>query len=271
MSFSNQIPPAPVTMVMPPIYGTMVLATFVVLAVVLVWIAAESRRLKSFLPLFILIGGAAACVTECLWDVLDCNWYPQIGPEPLYRMFNISVPLWILPGYALYIGAQGYWVYNQIASGRLTVRKFWLFYLFAWVSDVILEMPNIQLSVYAYYGPQPFDFFGFPLWQAMGNAMAPVFIGAIVYYWRDVFTRFGGLPSVIVPAVAMVAALSAIGWPIWLGLHAGLGYAATYPAGVFSFLLSLGIGYLISQKICVAPEIGIRRSSLAGKAIGSVS
>jgi hypothetical protein len=242
----------------------MVILTFVALAVVLVWIVAECRRLKTLLPLFILVGGGAACITECLWDVLDCVWYPQIGPAPIYRLFNISVPLWVVGGYSLYIGAQGYWVYNQIANRTLTVRKFWLFYLFAWASDVILELPNLQLGVYAYYGPQPFNFFGFPLWQAMGNAMAPVFIGAVIYYWRDVFTRFGGLLSLIVPAVAMVAALSVVGWPIWVALHSGAGYAATYPAGALSLLLSLAIGYLIAQKICVPQAALSMRTGVSG-------
>jgi hypothetical protein len=249
MMLVNQIPAPPADMVMPAVYKSMLIPQFAVLALVLAWIIVEARKAKSLTPILILVGAAVASLCECLWDVLDCVWYPQYGQTPLYRIFNISVPVWMLTAYPCYLGGLGYWVYKWLGKG-MTLSQLWTFWVIAWLANFVLEIPMLQLGVYVYYGPQPFKILGFPLWQAMGNSLMPIFIGAIVYAWKDVLHGLRSLLIVPIVPVAMVFALGGVGWPMWLAMNSGRGYEVTYPAAVVSLGLSLMLVYLVGLKVC---------------------
>ncbi|MET0985608.1 MAG: hypothetical protein ABW034_09400 [Steroidobacteraceae bacterium] len=259
----NQIPAPPHEMVMPPIYGVMLVVNFVVLAAVMVWILKEARRTQSFIPVLIMAGATVASLTECLWDVLGAVWYPQYGHTPLYRLFNVSVPLWMLAAYPCYLGGQGYWVYKRFSEG-MTQTQFWKFYAFAWFTNFLLEIPVLQLGVYAYYGPQPFKVLGFPLWQAMGNALMPILIGALVYVWRDVFAGIRGLMLLLAIPVTQVLALGGVGWPTWLAINSGRGLEITVPASLVTFALSLMIAYLVSVKLCIPAAARVTEFRVSG-------
>lgn len=249
----NQIPQPPLDMVMPPVYPYMLAANFLVLFIVMVWIIKEARRTQSAIPLIMMLGATVASLTECLWDVLGAVWYPQYGHTPLYRLFNVSVPLWMLAAYPCYLGGQGYWLYKRLCEG-MTTSQFWKFYAFAWVTNILLEVPVLQLGVYTYHGAQPFTLFGFPLWQAMGNSLMPIFIGVLVFAWRDIFHGVRSLMLLLLIPVAQILALGGVGWPTWLALNSGIGYAATYPASLVTLALSLMLVYLLSVKVCQSAD-----------------
>lgn len=245
----NQIPVPPLDMVMPPIYSQMLVSNFIVLALLMVWVIKEARRTHSAIPILIMAGATVAILTECLWDHLGAVWYPQYGHTPLYRIFNISVPLWMLAAYPIYLGGLGNYVYKRLGEG-MTQSQFWKFYVLAWFANFLLEIPVLQMGVYVYHGPQPFMLFGFPLWQAMGNSLMPVVIGTVVYVWRELFAGMRGLLILLVIPMAQVIALAGVGWPTMLAINSGRGYEVTYPAAIVTFGLSLLMGYMISSKVC---------------------
>lgn len=257
----NQIPVPPLDMVMPPVYGLMLAANFVVLALVMVWIMKEARRTNSAIPLLIMAGATVASLTECLWDVLGAVWYPQYGHTPMYRLFNVSVPLWMLAAYPCYLGGQGYWIYKRLGEG-MSQSQLWKFYAFAWIMNFLLEIPVLQLGVYVYHGPQPFVLFGFPLWQAMGNSLMPILIGTIVFAWRDILTGARSLLVIPIVPMAQILALGGVGWPTWLALNSGRGHEVTYPAAIVSFGLSLMMVYMVSVKVCSPAQV--RKPAAAG-------
>ncbi|RQR22044.1 hypothetical protein DIE23_37420 [Burkholderia sp. Bp9143] len=242
-------------MVMPPIYHWVLIASFAMLLGVSIWILKEVQRTRSAIPALIVVGAAVASLTECLWDIQGAIWYPQFGHTPLYRIFNISVPLWDLPGYACYLGGQGYWFYRRLRKG-MTTSTFWRFYVFCWLTDIALEVPVLQLGIYVYYGPQPFNFLGLPLWQAMGNSLIPIFIGSAIYSWREMLTGVKVLLVIPLVITSLVFALTGVGWPVWLAMNSGGGYAATYPAAAIAMALSLLLAYMVSGKVCsLSPQI----------------
>ena len=259
----NQIPVPPLDMVMPPVYGTMLISNFIVLALVMVWIVREARRTGSFTPILIMAGAAVASLTECLWDVLGAVWYPQYGHTPIYRLFNISVPLWMLAAYPLYLGGLGYWIYKRLGEG-MSQQQLWKFYVLAWAANALLEMPVLQLGVYVYHGPQPFKVLGFPLWQAMGNSLMPILIGTIVFAWRDMLVGMRSLLVIPIVPMAQILALGGVGWPTWLAMNSGRGYEVTYPAAIVSFGLSLMMVYMVSIKVC-RPAIWMAITGEAGR------
>lgn len=245
----DQIPPAPVDMVMPEVYGRIVVSTYVVLAVVVLIILNEIRKSRSPLPILMLLGGMLSCLTEPLWDVLGSIWYPQYGHVPMYRLFNMSIPWWVMGGYSLYVGGLGYWFYRQMQKG-LTHKKFWIIYAIGWIANFLVEIPVLQAKVYIYHGPQPLMFLGFPLWQAMGNALMPIMSATIVHVWRDYLSGARMLLVIPIMPAAVTMTLTTVGLPTFLAVNSGYGLAVTTPASVLSLGIALTMASMIAHKIC---------------------
>jgi len=260
----NQIPRPPVDMVMSAYYWPITAANFVLLAGIMIWVSREARRQQRILPVLIMGGAAIASLLECIFDVMVLVWWPQYGPAPEYRILNISVPIWMLAAYPWYIGGMGYWAYRAFHRG-MTRGMLWKLYFFGWLANFALEMPPLQIgNIYAYYGDQPFRVLDFPIWMAMTNTMMPILAGALIHIFDDELRGWRSLIALALVPMAVGAAEIATGWPIWLALNSGLGYAATYPAGVVVLGLSLLANYLVSLKLCVASEA--RQTAPAWKA-----
>lgn len=246
----SQMPTPPLDMVMPVLANNAyIVVTYVLLALTAVALAIDARRRGSMLGLMCLAGGALAVFLEATLDVLCLVWYPAIDHEPLYSAFNYEIPYWMLPAYALYMGAQGYWMFRQFKAGLTRARLWTLFFVF-WGTNAIVELPGLNLGIYTYYGDQPFRVFGFPLWMAMTNSLTPILVGVAVFGLHKLLD--GARVLLVVPLVPMVivAGEAAAGWPIWFALNSGLGYAATYPAALVTLGLSLMTVYLVGRAAC---------------------
>lgn len=262
----NQIPPAPTDMVMSPLYDLILGANFVILAAVLFWIVRDARRTQSLVPVVIMLGAALACLHECFYDTMVLVWWPQYGHTPLYRFFNISVPTWMLLAYPWYIGGQGYWFYRKLKAGMSTA-SLWKFYFFAWLANMALEIPALQIgNIYTYYGAQPMQILEFPLWMAFTNSLMPILLGALVLAFQELWE--GWRVWLIVPLVPMATGTAQIiaGWPIWLALNSGMGYAATWPAAFAVLGLSVMVTYLVGVKFCRQPQAIATTARVSGVA-----
>ena len=258
----NQIPVAPVGMVMSHFYGAILTANIVLAAAVLFWTVRESIKTQRSLPVFIMFGAGIACLLECIFDVNVLVWWAQYGQMPLYRIFNISVPIWMLFAYPWYTGGMGYWAYRAFKN-NMTRSTLWKLYFFGWLSNLFLEIPPLQLGhIYTYYGDQPLCILGFPLWMAMTNSLMPILTGALLYSLDDVLKGARSLLILALVPMAVGSAEIASGWPMWLALNSGDGYRATYFAALLTLGFSLLITYLVSLKFCVAPATVI---SLSGE------
>jgi len=254
----DQMPQAPVNMVMPAQANHLVL---VINGVLLLAVAAlmlrDGWKTRSFLPVFCLLGGAIASLMEPLFDVMICVWYPQYGQTPLYRFFNISVPYWLLPAYMWTISGQGYLMYRKFQSG-ISMNQLWLWYLFFYAVDLFLEGPGLMLHIYDYYGPQPMKIFGLPLWMAATNAVMFVLVGAA---YRAVQEVLRGpriwIATALVPVVVGASQISA-GWPVWLAFHSGQGVAFTTAASFVTIGISVMITYLVGLYFCVPARAAVK-------------
>jgi hypothetical protein len=257
----NQIPKPPIEMVMSPYYWPIADANFFILALLMIWIVREAIKTKRLLPILFMAGAAVASLLECIFDVMVLVWWPEHGPRPEYRFFNISVPLWMLAAYPWYIGGMGYYSYRSLKNGMTRVGL-WKLYFFGWIANFALEMPPLQFgNIYAYYGNQPFRVLDFPVWMAMTNCLMPILAGALIASLDDVLRGTRSLMTIALIPMAVGSAEIAVGWPIWLALNSGQGYRVTYAAGVIVLGLSLMTTYLVSLKFCivVAPATSLAR------------
>lgn len=246
----NQIPSGPVGMVMSPHYNLILLINFIVLAAVMAWIIKEARATRSFTPVLLMIGAGLASMSECIYDVMVLVQWADYGHTPLYRIFNLSVPIWMIAAYPWFIGGMGYWVYKQLKQG-MTSAQLWKLYFFAWGANLFLEVPALQLgNIYTYYGNQPFQILGFPLWMAWTNALMPILLGTVVYACENALLGARSVLIIFLVPMATGTAQIAVGWPIWLALNSGAGYGVTHAAALVTLGFSLMIAYLVSFKFC---------------------
>jgi hypothetical protein len=245
-ALANQIPAPPVDMVMPPINTVVAIANFVVLAFVTVFAAREARRTRSWIPLLILVGAALASLQEPIYDIVGAVWYPDHDTVAFNRAFNVSVPLWLIPGYAWYIGGLGNVMYRKMRPG-VAHRPLWQYYFLFWLANFALEMPGLNLGIYRYYGDQPFRVLGFPLWMAVTNGLMPLMLGALFNALRDVLVGPAALLTIVLVPMVVGATQIAAGWPTWLALNSGGGHGATLVGALLSLGLALSVIYLLGS------------------------
>lgn len=206
---------------------------------VLVALAVRSW-MRTGTPLFLLclVGGALGLITEPFCDVLGQIYFREKGdPLILFTILGRGQHLWGAFAYAILIGLEGYAFYLLFASRPSRTRFFKL--VFALIAvNLAIEVPATRLGLYNYYGPQPFNLTGFPLYWAFTN-LGGILAGAILAGFRD---WFRGLRLLAVPFLMVSCFIGwelFTGWPVFAALNTDVGFALTYPAGLISIALAL--------------------------------
>jgi hypothetical protein len=134
------------------------------IALLALWfVAAETRRRRDLLPVFVLIGAGLAVFYEILGDTLVGAFYPMQGQIGWVQTLGRSVPLFIGVLYFWYMSVPTLYFLRSVEQG-LTRSKLWKMYAFAFTFAVAYEVIGVNQGAWLYYGPQAFDFFGVPLW-----------------------------------------------------------------------------------------------------------
>jgi hypothetical protein len=111
----------------------------------------------------------------------------------------------------------------------ITVRRLWaLVGIFA-VNDIVLETIGVRvLRVYAYFGTQPLNPWGLPLWYVPCNAVGPVMVAALFHVMRNQLRGWRMLAAVWFFPMSFVGVYAACGWPVWISLNSDWGIALSY-------------------------------------------
>ncbi|VWX50198.1 hypothetical protein [Novosphingobium sp. 9U] len=257
MQLPNQMPEPPVHMAMSPYYPYILAISIAIFCAATAYAARDAKRTGRWLPLLVIAGAAIASFQECIYDVAVLVWWAELDTTPMYRIFNRSVPLWMVFAYPWFIGGMGYWAYRHFQDGMRSATL-WKLYFFGWFANLLLEVPALQIGdIYTYYGEQPFKILGFPIWMAMTNTLMPIFVGAALHALDDVLRGPRALLTLVLVPAATASAEIASGWPIWLALNSGQGLWLTQAATLVTLGFSMSLAYLISLKLCVeAPATG---------------
>jgi len=132
------------------------------------------------------------------------------------------------------------------------------------VINVVLETPGLLGGVYTYYGAQPFNFWGFPLWWSVVNPLMPIVAGALITSLRPELGS-GRKLAVVIPLVPMADGIAnaATAWPLWVALNSGIGYAVTYPAALATLGLTLLSLWVVALAVARPAEQKARSAAAA--------
>jgi hypothetical protein len=237
----------PVDMIMP--HGPQM--AFIIgnaLLCVIAAIAAERyrRRTGSVVGFLLLLAGAATVLNEPVVDILGLCWFAANGAIPLFKAWGVTIPVFMLPVYCWYVGGQALIAYAAIERGVRATELLRLYGLFALV-NVLLEVPGLNLGIYAYYGRQPFELLRFPLWWTICNALMPIVMAALVFRLLPYLAGARSLLIVLLGPMAAGMTNGAIAIPVWVALNSGAPLWGTSLAGLISVCLGLILALLVSR------------------------
>ncbi|HEV7861368.1 MAG TPA: hypothetical protein VGR20_01670 [Acidimicrobiia bacterium] len=224
----------------------------VIPVVVVAWLALR-KWLPGERPLVMacLIGGGLASLIEPMVDHLALVWFAPEGLWKMFTTFGRSMPWFILPCYVWYIGGQAMLTLYLLRRG-LTAKRLWILYGAYVVTNVVMEIPALAAGIYAYYGPQPFEVAGLPLWFQSINAASPIVAAAVIY---RLGTKRGWSPWLAALVVPSCHALSnaVAGWPMWSALNSTGSLAVTYPTALITISLAVLLVYLVALAVVDEP------------------
>lgn len=261
------VPAAPRQLAMPDdaetIFG--VLAA-VLLVVALVFGIRLLITRRDPLLLLCLLGGAFCSLVEPFIGVLGLMYIPQEDASVAFTFFDRGMPWFVVTSYAGYIGGLAYLAYRWFEQGGITPKRVLQIWIVFAVANVAFETPAVVLDAYSYYGQQPLNPWGFPLWWAFVNPLTSIIAGALLFRLRDPLARHRAL--FVVPLLVPLGAGSANGTtapPMWLTLNDdGLAHVWTWVASGMTLALALLVvwmlGTLLGDRQDPAPPPGRRAS-----------
>ena len=248
MSFTlTQVPQVP-ELVMPAAAQT-VTTTVVALVAVAALAAAAVLGRRHGTPLYplVLLGGAVASFNEPIADLLGGCIHPQKGGWQVFSTFDRPIPVWVVLAYGLYLGATPL-IVVALTRGPNPRRRFQAAVGIIFASNLLIELPVLAAGVYAYYGEQPFEVGGLPLYWLFIN-------GAGVAGVAVVLLRFGGLFRgarlgwvLLLPMATQIAAYL-VGMPAFSLYNSSAATPWKWLGAIATMLLGTAVLWALSQLV----------------------
>jgi len=239
---------------------------FLPLALALVVALRNLVRGRGPVLLYCIIGGALAATMEPVVDVLGLVYLKEVDAHGTFTVLDRTMPLYICFVYPWYVGGMGYLAYRLFQRGISMKGLFQLWALDA-VVDIGLETPGILAGTYLYYGHQPFNLWGFPMWWAFVNPVMPMVAGALIYKIRPHLGESGWRLLALIPLIPMADGLAngATAWPTWVALNqTDVSYVWTHLAALATLGLSLYAVWIVGL-VVVRPSDELPDESLFAK------
>jgi hypothetical protein len=247
------VPQPPTSEVMPE--GPQAIFLVLSAALVAVALAYAARRWRShrevLLPLF-LVGGAGASLYEPVVGTLGHMYIPREGAWVAFTFLDRAQPWFVPLAYAGYVGVFAYVAYRVAAEGTHPRRLYYL-YGIGVLAITAFETPAVLMDVYFYYGDQPLNLWGLPLWWTFVNPLSAISIGVVVHLLRQSGrARSGAAQLVVAPLMFVGPGISngVTALPMWLVLNDdSLGSFWQYVAAATTLGLALMVLWIASAAL----------------------
>jgi hypothetical protein len=222
-----------------------VLMAIVTVGMLCWWALSDERRRGPALPL-LLAGGALSVICEPVYDNLVLFWYPPHQQLSAFHVFGRTVPICVVIGYAWFCGGLPYLAARLFGRG-ISARGLWMLAGAVLILDFVAIGLTSWIDIAGFYGGQPFDVAGYPLWWGAVDIFNVIVAGAVVQYLLPRLTGARRLYLVLVPTLVVGAAMGAVAGPVaialnsnWSGLGKALGALATVGLGAAAVRLVAG-------------------------------
>jgi hypothetical protein len=260
------IPQPPFDAVMPKTAETIFnIFIFIPLGIALALAVRKIVKGQGPVLLYCIIGGALAATMEPVVDVLGLVYMKEVGAGGVFTVLDRTMPLYICFVYPWYVGGLGY-LASRLFKRGVTAKDLFALWALDFVVDIFLESPGILAGTYLYYGKQPFNIWGFPLWWGFVNPVMPMITGALIYKLSPKLNN-GWKMLAIIPMVPMADGIAngAAAWPMWATLNQqDVSYVVTYLAGFACLGLSLFCVWIIGLAVA-RPADQVPPTSIFGK------
>ncbi|EHB58770.1 hypothetical protein MycrhDRAFT_1206 [Mycolicibacterium rhodesiae JS60] len=249
------IPGAPIDAAVNPTAQAIFTAICLVPAVICIGLAIKSlvKDRDTLWPIF-LVGGTIGMFVEPILDYMGGVWWPVHGDWEAFRLLDVNIPVLVCFVYPWLLGGQAYYSYRSFQRG-ITVRKLWMLVGIFALNDIVLETIGIRLlNVYSYFGTQPLNPWGLPLWYVPCNAVGPVVAAALFYVLRDQLRGWRVLAGVWLFPMSFVGVYAASGWPMWVSLNSEFGMLAATIASVLVFVQAALIVMVVAKMVGAVPS-----------------
>jgi hypothetical protein len=232
--------------------------TIFTIGVSIPWVVLAVLAIRAYvkhrdaLPVLCMVGGALCILMEPVVDVLGMCFFPRAHQWIGLEVFGRPIPLFMWPVYSWFVGGQAYLFLRAFRNG-LTPRRLAQLWLLVMGVNLILESPGLWMNVYTYYGKQPFNPWGLPLWWPPVNATMPIVAGFALWKLLPRLRGWRMLSVIVVLPMADAVSNGAVGLPVWTALNTRLGFAATYPAAIVTFALAAFVIWIIAQALTPTP------------------
>lgn len=215
---------------------------------ILPWCILQGVRRTNWLPTLMWFGGALAIVPEPLIDHVCYLWWPEDLPGPVVTGWDVEVPLFIPFAYAFFVGLDGYFGYVFMKRG-ISARGIWATFAVFVAADLTLEYPGVGLGAYEYYGPQPFELGGLPLWVTWINATG-MLLGSFLLWLAVPYLKGWGYAFVLtIPMLGYITSWFTLAWPNYMALEWDPPLAARLGLSLLSLALCLAIVKAIASVV----------------------
>ena len=219
---------------------------------------------------YCLIGGGIACLFEPIVDVLGLAYIRQHATLTTFSSMGRDFPLFINFVYIWYVGGLAYLAYRIFSTGVTRKAVFQLYVIDVFI-NIWLESPGVLMGAYEYYGPQPLNFWGLPLWWVCVNPLMPLTAGALIYRMSPYLPRWR--MALVIAFIPMADGIGngAAAWPVWTALNRNSSLLVTHLAWVVTLGLALTFVWVLSyvvgrpdDEVFIKSKIGILKAAIFG-------
>jgi hypothetical protein len=215
------------------------------------WLLGDRRRRDPALPLTMLGAVIAGLLVEPVFDNTLLYWYPLHANLTVLRAFGRDIPLFVPIGYSWFFGGCGY-IVSRLLARRPRAAVVWRAFGVLLVVDTLACSSVTWLHVSGFYGPQPFDFWGFPLWFAFADASGALSLGVALYLLRPVLRGGRRAVLLVLPTIVYGGVLGSITSAVSMALNSPWSTVVGWLAG----LVTIGLaGALVLVLSWVVPAV----------------
>ncbi|MDT7755708.1 MAG: hypothetical protein QOH27_1606 [Mycobacterium sp.] len=219
---------------------------------------------------YCLIGGGIACLFEPIVDTLGLAYIRQQATMTTFSSMGRDFPLFINFVYIWYVGGLAYLAYRIFSTGVTRKAVFQLYVIDVFI-NIWLESPGVLMGAYEYYGPQPLNFWGLPLWWVCVNPLMPLTAGALIYRMRPYLP--GWRLALVIAFIPMADGMGngAAAWPMWTALNLNSSLLVTHLAWLVTLGLALTVVWVLSyvvgrpdDEVFIKSKVGILKAAIFG-------